>query len=97
MGLYDKIIEFCKSANFEPNVVQEAYELEVILGLVSEGVGVALVPENSGNLYLKNITFKNFKEKPPVSEIYLLTRNDEIDPLINNFYNLVKWNSQIIK
>jgi len=90
MGLYDKIIEFCKSANFEPNVVQEAYELEVILGLVSEGVGVALVPENSGNLYLKNITFKNFKEEPPVSEIYLLTRNDEIDPLINNFYNLVK-------
>ena len=60
------------------------------MGLVSEGVGVALVPENSGNLYLKNITFKNFKEKPPVSEIYLLTRNDEIDPLINNFYNLVK-------
>ena len=53
MGLYDKIIEFCKNADFEPNVVQEAYELEVILGLVSEGVGVALVPENSGNLYLK--------------------------------------------
>ena len=90
IGLYDKIIEFCKSADFEPNVVQEAYEIEVILGLVSEGVGVALVPENSGNLFLKNIVFKNFQEKSPVSDIYLISRNDEVDPLINNFYSLVK-------
>jgi len=55
VGLYDKIIEFCKKANFEPNVIQEAYELEVILGLVSGGMGIALIPENSGKLYLNNI------------------------------------------
>ena len=91
-GLYDKIIEFCKKGNFEPNVIQEAYEIEVILGLVSGGMGVALIPENSSKLYLNNIIFKKFKERSPVSEIYLIIRNNEEDPLINNFYNINKLN-----
>ena len=30
LGLYDKVIEYCKDAGFEPNVVQEVFELEVI-------------------------------------------------------------------
>ena len=85
-------MSFVKKGNFEPNVIQEAYEIEVILGLVSGGMGVALIPENSSKLYLDNIVFKKFKERSPVSEIYLLIRNNEEDPLINNFYNINKLN-----
>ena len=90
LGLYDKIIEFCKKGNFEPNVIQEAYEIEVILGLVSGGMGIALIPENSGNLYLNNIIFKKFKENSPSSEIYLLIRKNEEDSIVKNFFNLNK-------
>jgi len=92
VGLYDKIIDFCKKANFEPNVIQEAYELEVILGLVSGGMGIALIPENSGKLYLNNIIFKKFKENSPISEIYLLIRTNEEDSIVKNFFNLNKIN-----
>ena len=92
VGLYDKIIQFCKKANFEPNVIQEAYELEVILGLVSGGMGIALIPENSGKLYLNNIIFKKFKENSPISEIYLLIRTNEEDSIVKNFFNLNKIN-----
>ena len=92
VGLYDKIIQFCKKANFEPNVIQEAYELEVILGLVSGGMGIALIPENSGKLYLNNIIFKKFKENSPSSEIYLLIRKNEEDSIVKNFFNLNKIN-----
>jgi DNA-binding transcriptional LysR family regulator len=92
VGLYDKIIEFCKKANFEPKVIQEAYELEVILGLVSGGMGIALIPENSGKLYLNNIIFKKFKENSPISEIYLLIRTNEEDSIVKNFFNLNKIN-----
>jgi DNA-binding transcriptional LysR family regulator len=90
LGLYDKIIEFCKKGNFEPNVIQEAYEIEVILGLVSGGMGIALIPENSGKLYLNNIIFKKFKENSPSSEIYLLIRKNEEDSIVKNFFNLNK-------
>tara|TARA_A100000164_G_C21941567_1_gene791023 strand:- start:1874 stop:2749 length:876 start_codon:yes stop_codon:yes gene_type:complete len=90
LGIYDKIIEFCKKANFKPTVIQEAYEIEVILGLVSGGLGVALIPENSGLIKLNNIIIKKFSEKSPTSEIYLIMRNFDLNPLTNNFYNLSK-------
>ena len=66
VGIYDRIIEFCQKANFEPKVIQEAYEIEVILGLVSGGLGVALIPENSGLLKLNNVIFKKLSEKSPM-------------------------------
>ncbi len=90
IGLYDRIIEFCQRAKFEPNVIQEAYEIEVILGLVSGGLGVALIPENAGLLKLKNIIFKNFKETPPKSEIYLLMKNNNNNSLTHNFFEISK-------
>jgi len=90
LGIYDKIIEFCKKANFKPTVIQEAYEIEVILGLVSGGLGVALIPENSGLIKLNNVIIKKFSEKSPTSEIYLIMRNFDLNPLTNNFYNLSK-------
>ena len=90
LGIYDKIIEFCKKANFKPIVIQEAYEIEVILGLVSGGLGVALIPENSGLIKLNNVIIKKFSEKSPTSEIYLIMRNFDLNPLTNNFYNLSK-------
>ena len=90
LGIYDKIIEFCKKANFEPKVIQEAYEIEVILGLVSGGLGVALIPENSGLIRLNKVVFKKFLEKAPKSEIYLIMRNNDLNPLTNNFFNLGK-------
>ena len=53
-------------------------------------MGIALIPENSGKLYLNNVIFKNFKEQPPTSEIYLLIRNNEEDSIVKNFFNLNK-------
>ncbi len=90
VGIYDRIIEFCQKANFEPKVIQEAYEIEVILGLVSGGLGVALIPENSGLLNLNNIVFKPFKEKAPKSEIYLIMKNYNSNPLTKNFFDISK-------
>jgi DNA-binding transcriptional LysR family regulator len=75
LGLYDKVIEYCKDAGFEPNVVQEVFELEVMLGLVSNGMGVAIVPESSQVLFLKNIIYKKFNENILTSDIEILIRN----------------------
>ena len=55
-------------------------------------MGIALIPENSGKLYLNNIIFKKFKENSPISEIYLLIRTNEEDSIVKNFFNLNKIN-----
>lgn len=43
-GLYRRILEACASAGFAPRVVQEATQMETIVGLVSGGIGIPLVP-----------------------------------------------------
>lgn len=43
-GFYDHMIGLCRSAGFSPRIVQEARQIETIVGLVAGGLGVALVP-----------------------------------------------------
>ena len=49
LGIYDKIIEFCKKANFEPKVIQEAYER---LGVSSKGGYDLITARRSLNLLM---------------------------------------------
>ncbi|WP_175942421.1 LysR family transcriptional regulator [Burkholderia pyrrocinia] len=44
-GLYATILRACSEAGFVPHVAQRAVQMETIIGLVSAGLGVALVPE----------------------------------------------------
>jgi DNA-binding transcriptional LysR family regulator len=43
-GLHDSVIGVCRRAGFTPRIVQEAVQMQTILGLVAAGLGIALVP-----------------------------------------------------
>ena len=42
-GLYDQVISLCQRAGFSPRVIQEADEMQVILGFVAAGLGITLL------------------------------------------------------
>ena len=42
--LYDNFVYLCRAAGFDPRITQEALQFPTILGLVSAGLGVAVVP-----------------------------------------------------
>jgi len=44
-GLASTILAACSRAGFSPQIVQQAIQMETIIGLVAAGVGVSLVPE----------------------------------------------------
>lgn len=58
-GLYDQVIAVCRRAGFSPIIKQEANEMQVSLGLVAAGFGVAILPgsakqfQRSGVVYWK--------------------------------------------
>jgi DNA-binding transcriptional LysR family regulator len=56
-GMYDKIVHACRRAGFSPQVVQEASEVQTVLGLVAAGVGVTLVPDQFRQLALPGLRF----------------------------------------
>jgi DNA-binding transcriptional LysR family regulator len=43
-------MSICRKAGFEPKVVQEANDIQACVGLVSGGIGVAIVPDSIRNL-----------------------------------------------
>lgn len=43
-GLHDKLLGLCRSAGFEPRVVQEVEAWHTIVSLVEAGIGVSLIP-----------------------------------------------------
>lgn len=43
-GLYDQIENLCRRAGFKPTIVQQATEIQTIVGLVSAAMGIAIVP-----------------------------------------------------
>lgn len=45
-GYHAQLIALCESAGFYPRIVQEAAQIQTLLGLVACGFGVALVPQS---------------------------------------------------
>lgn len=43
-GFHDQLVALCQSAGFTPRVVQQARQMQTVVGLVASGFGVALVP-----------------------------------------------------
>jgi DNA-binding transcriptional LysR family regulator len=43
-ALHDKLVSFCASAGFTPNIVQEATQWQTVVSLVEAGMGVSLAP-----------------------------------------------------
>ncbi|ANY06745.1 LysR family transcriptional regulator [Pseudonocardia sp. HH130630-07] len=48
-GLHETITSLCRAAGFLPRTVQEATDMQTVLGLVAAGYGVAVVPRSSAS------------------------------------------------
>jgi LysR family transcriptional activator of glutamate synthase operon len=62
-GIHDISIESCKQAGFDPNIIHECTQIDTILELVSEGIGVSLLMEKIvsyfNNPRIKILQFEN--------------------------------------
>ncbi|WP_088889197.1 LysR family transcriptional regulator [Leptolyngbya ohadii] len=89
-GLYDQIVSFCQQANFSPKVVQEAVQLQTIIGLVSANMGVALVPASLQNLQRAGVVYKPLAGATPHVEVAIAWHLDNITPVLREFLLVVK-------
>ena len=87
---HSQLIALCEAAGFYPKVVQEAAQIHTLIGLVSCGFGVALVPESiCGSNMRDKVVFRPIR---PVAEaanpaigLYMSWHADNPSPLINSF------------
>lgn len=89
-GFYDQIVSFCHQANFSPNVVQEAVQLQTIIGLVSANMGIAFVPASLQNLQRAGVVYKPLQGQPPHVEIAIAWRPDYVTSVLREFLTVVR-------
>lgn len=80
-----RILAMCERVGFVPSAVQEATQIHTVVGLVSAGMGIALVPEIARNLRIPGVHFLAIAEAPPPVEVALAWRRDKESPPLRSF------------
>ena len=75
-GLHDLILSLCLQAGFNPQVSQEAIQMQTIVSLVAAEMGVAIVPLSLQNLQRQGVVYKPLEESTPVVEIVVIWRKN---------------------
>jgi DNA-binding transcriptional LysR family regulator len=89
-AFHDAILACFHDAGLTPQIGQEAIQMQTIVGLVSAGMGIALVPQSVSNLNRPGVEYKPLTGKTPLVETGLAWRRDNTSPVLQAFLNLMK-------
>jgi len=84
-GLYDLTISRCRAAGFAPRIVQNARQMQTVIGLVSCGMGLALVPASVRNLKRTGVSYQHLRGRPALIELGILRRREPESALAGHF------------
>lgn len=90
IGLYWRVVDLCIKAKFRPRVVRETRDYAVMIGLVSAGVGIALVPSDTQCIQLEGVTYRPVQGKDAVSTIQIAYRPDHGDEHVTNALGVLR-------
>jgi DNA-binding transcriptional LysR family regulator len=89
-ALHDAIMGCFHDAGMTPRIAQEAIQMQTIVGLVSAGMGIALVPQSVSNLKRPGVDYRTLAGKPPIVETGLAWRRDNHSPVLRAFLELLR-------
>ncbi|MBH9359999.1 LysR family transcriptional regulator [Pseudomonas aeruginosa] len=88
-GLYDQVIALTRQAGFSPRIAQEASEAMTIIGLVSAGLGVSILPASFRRTRVDGVVYRTLSDPEATTAVWLGRRQNEGSPLALSFIDLV--------
>ncbi|KXE58978.1 LysR family transcriptional regulator [Pseudomonas aeruginosa] len=88
-GLYDQVIALTRQAGFSPRIAQEASEAMTIIGLVSAGLGVSILPASFRRTRVDGVVYRTLSDPEATTAVWLVRRQNEGSPLALSFVDLV--------
>ncbi|MBG7418333.1 LysR family transcriptional regulator [Pseudomonas aeruginosa] len=88
-GLYDQVIALTRQAGFSPRIAQEASEAMTIIGLVSAGLGVSILPASFRRTRVAGVVYRTLSDPEATTAVWLVRRQNEGSPLALSFIDLV--------
>lgn len=89
-AFHDAILGCFRDAGLTPRIGQEAIQMQTIVGLVSAGMGIALVPQSVSNLKRPGVDYRPLSNNPPTVETGLAWRRDNMSPVLRTFLELLR-------
>jgi DNA-binding transcriptional LysR family regulator len=84
-GLRAQLSEARKRLGGTTRIVQEAGEMQTLIGLVASGLGIALVPDSVSRLAREDVVYRDLSGWAPTVDLALAWREDDDSPLVRNF------------
>lgn len=88
-GLYDQIEMLCGSVGFKPKVAQQATEIQTIVGLVSAGLGIAIVPASVRGLHGESVVYRPLARVSAFTEMALVYSRENPSVVLDSFLDTV--------
>ncbi|MCF3990770.1 LysR substrate-binding domain-containing protein, partial [Pseudomonas aeruginosa] len=71
-GLYDQVIALTRQAGFSPRIAQEASEAMTIIGLVSAGLGVSILPASFRRTRVDGVVYRTLSDPEATTAVWLV-------------------------
>lgn len=89
---HDAILDYFRDLGMTPRIGQEAIQMQTIVGLVSAGMGIALVPQSVSNLKRPGVAYKPLVTATPWIETGIAWRRDNTSPVLHAFLDSLRKN-----
>ncbi|MBK4737426.1 LysR family transcriptional regulator [Noviherbaspirillum pedocola] len=89
-SFHDAILGCYRHAGIVPLIGQEAIQMQTIVGLVSAGMGIALVPQSVSNLKRPGVEYRALAGPAAIIETGLAWRRDNDSPVLRAFLQLLR-------
>ncbi len=89
-ALVDRLSAIFQEAGLVPRVVQEASQIQTVLGLVSAGIGIFIMSVYIHNIHHEGVTYVPLSEPSPQIRLSMAWRVDAAQPALQAFREISK-------
>ena len=88
-GLYSQLLSLAREAGFSPHIAQEAGEAMTIIGLVSAGLGVSVLPASFQWMRIEGVVYRPLVDQGAESAVWLAQRKGPSSVMARAFVDLL--------
>ena len=88
-GLYSQLLSLARQAGFSPHIAQEAGEAMTIIGLVSAGLGVSVLPASFQWMRIAGVVYRPLVDEGAESAVWLAQRKGQTSVMARAFVDLL--------
>ncbi|MFT8361951.1 MAG: acetoin biosynthesis transcriptional regulator AlsR [Sporolactobacillus sp.] len=89
-GLYDEFLALFQNTDFSPKIVQEATEYQMVVGLVSAGIGIGVVPATAEKLFNLEVVYREISGHPMPAVLSMAHLKKNNNPAMKQFTRLAR-------